>query len=73
MRDVVGVGADMNDAVLRPDDSIEHPNSGQPLHDLTGGNAWVSWVLASAISGSSNYDEPGPIRADNGFDPRRRD
>jgi hypothetical protein len=56
MRDVVGAGAKLNDAVLRPDDSIEHPNSGQPLHDLTGGNAWVSWVLASAISGSPNYD-----------------
>ena len=56
MRDMVGAGADMKDAVLRPDDSIEHPNSGQPLHDLTGGNAWTSWVLASAISGSPNYD-----------------
>lgn len=56
MRDVVGAGADMNDAVVRPDESQEHPNSGQPLHDLTGGNAWVSWVLASAVRNSPNYD-----------------
>jgi hypothetical protein len=56
MRDVVGVAANKNDAVLRPNDSIEHPNSGQPLHDLTGGNLWVSWVLASTIPESPNYD-----------------
>jgi len=57
MRDVVGQGSDSNNAILRPDGSIEHPLSGQPLHDLTGGNAWVSWVLASAIPGSPNYDQ----------------
>jgi hypothetical protein len=56
MRDVVGAGADKRDAVVRPSQSVEHPNSGQPLHDLTGGNAWVSWVLASATPGSANYD-----------------
>jgi hypothetical protein len=56
MRDVVGKGADKRDAILRPEESVEHPQSGQPLHDLTGGNAWVSAVLASAIPGSPNYD-----------------
>jgi hypothetical protein len=56
MRDVVGPGADKRDAVVRPNQSVEHPNSGQPLHDLTGGNAWVSYVLASAVPGSPNYD-----------------
>ena len=56
MRDVVGPGADLNNAVVRPSQSVEHPQSGQPLHDLTGGNAWVSWVLASAIPGSPNED-----------------
>jgi hypothetical protein len=55
MRDVVGQGADKRDAVLRPSESVEHPQSGQPLHDLTGGNAWVSWVLASATPGSPNF------------------
>jgi len=45
-----------NDGVIRPSGSTEHPNSGVPRHDLTGGNAWVSYVLASAISGSPNYD-----------------
>jgi hypothetical protein len=56
MRDVVGVAANKRGIPLRPDESIEHPQSGQPLHDLTGGNAWVSWVLASAVPGSANYD-----------------
>jgi hypothetical protein len=56
MRDGVGPGASQRDAVVRPTDSVEHPNSGQPIHDLTGGNAWVSTVLASAVSGSPNYD-----------------
>jgi hypothetical protein len=56
MRDVVGPGADLKNAVVRPNESVEHPDSGQPLHDLTGGNAWVSWVLASAVPGSPNYD-----------------
>ncbi|MGD8397219.1 MAG: multiheme c-type cytochrome [Anaerolineae bacterium] len=56
MRDVVGAGADKNGVPVRPNESVEHPNSGQPLHDMTGGNAWVSYVLASAVPGSSNYD-----------------
>jgi hypothetical protein len=56
MRDVVGVGCNKKGVPLRPDESVEHPASGQPLHDMTGGNAWVSWVLASAIPGSPNED-----------------
>jgi hypothetical protein len=56
MRDGVGRGADKNDSILRPDGSIEHPNSGQPIHDLTGGNIWVPTILASTVSGSPNYD-----------------
>jgi hypothetical protein len=56
MRDVAGRAARMQMAVTRPSQSIEHPQSGQPLHDLTGGNAWVSFVLASTVPGSANYD-----------------
>jgi hypothetical protein len=56
MRDVVGVGCNKNGAPIRPDQSLDHPQSGEPLHDLTGGNAFVSYVLASAVPGSSNYD-----------------
>ncbi|MBW2733575.1 MAG: hypothetical protein JRH20_14400 [Deltaproteobacteria bacterium] len=56
MRDVSGPGADKNSAVFRPDDSVEHPKSGQPLHDLTGGNIFISHLLASAVSGSANYN-----------------
>jgi cytochrome c553 len=60
MRDVTGKACSQNDGVLRPTNSVEHPKSGLPLHDLTGGNMWVSYVLASAVSGSPNYD---PINA----------
>jgi hypothetical protein len=56
MRDVTGVGANKKGAPVRPNESVEHPNSGQPLHDLTGGNAWVSWVLASAVPGHADHD-----------------
>jgi len=56
MRDVIGTGCNKNGAVLRPNESVEHPLSGQPLHDLTGGNVFVSTVLASATAGSPNYD-----------------
>jgi len=54
--DVRGRGCDKNDAPVRPDGSLEHPASGQPLHDLAGGNAWVGTVLASTVAGAPNYD-----------------
>ena len=47
MRDGVGKAASQRSAVNRPTESVEHPGSGQPIHDLTGGNAWVTAVLAS--------------------------
>jgi len=56
MRDLVGRAANKNGAVLRPTGSVEHPHSGLPLHDLTGGNIWVPFLLASAIPGSPNHD-----------------
>lgn len=57
MRDVGGVGCNKKGAPIRPDESSEHIQSGLPLHDLTGGNAWVAGILASAIPGSPNYDQ----------------
>jgi len=56
MRDVRGVGATDSEPVLRPDKSMEHPNSGMPSHDLVGGNVFVSYVLASTVEGSPEYD-----------------
>jgi len=56
MRDVSGAGADKQGVPVRPAESIEHPQSGQPLHDLTGGNVWVSAILASTVPGSPNFD-----------------
>ena len=56
MRDVEGVACNKKGVPVRELESVEHPKSGQPLHDLTGGNAWVSAVLASTVPGSANYD-----------------
>jgi hypothetical protein len=58
MPDGVGKGANKGTAVLRPTGSSEHPNSGQPKHDLMGGNSWMTWILAS-------LDPNGPV-----YDPR---
>jgi hypothetical protein len=66
MRDVVGVGCNKQGVPVRPTESVEHPNSGQPLHDMTGGNAFVSYVLASAIQGSPNYDATNAALLDQG-------
>jgi hypothetical protein len=49
MRDVAGKAAGMKDAVVRTD---------MPLHDLTGGNAWVTGILASADSNSTMLFDP---------------
>jgi hypothetical protein len=56
MPDRGGPGCDKAGVIDRPTGSLEHPKSGQPLHDLTGGNALVPWILASTVVGSSNYD-----------------
>ncbi|GEM_PF-656503 len=56
MRDVEGYGCDKSGVPFRPTGSKEHPKSGQPLHDLTGGNIWVSYILASTVTGSPNYN-----------------
>jgi len=55
MRDRLGVGCDKRDGILRPTGSIEHPLSGQPVHEMTGGNMWITSILASSITGSANY------------------
>ena len=56
MRDVSGYGCDKNGVPLRPEESIEHPNSGLPLHDMIGGNAWISYILASLDPNGPVYD-----------------
>ena len=58
MRDVRGVACNKKAAPLRPDESTEHPNSGVPMHDMTGGNVWTTHILGS-------LDRAGPI-----YDPR---
>jgi hypothetical protein len=55
LQDEIGKGCD-KDVLERPSASTEHPHSGLPAHNMTGGNAWVSYVLASTDSKSPNYD-----------------
>ncbi len=47
LRDVTGRGANKSDAPLRTD---------LPLHDQTGGNAWMSGILASVATGTAFHD-----------------
>ncbi|MGB5891859.1 MAG: fibronectin type III domain-containing protein [Thermoanaerobaculia bacterium] len=54
--DVPGTAGSRADTPQPGTDLPEHPQSDKPLHDLTGGNAWVPWILASTVSGSPNYD-----------------
>ena len=56
MPDRNGPGCNKAGVPDRPTGSVEHPKSGHPLHDLTGGNALVPWILASTVVGSSNFD-----------------
>lgn len=56
MRDVRGYGCNKAGVPLRPDGSTEHPNSGLPAHDMTGGNAWISYILGTLDSSLSTYD-----------------
>ncbi|HSN78397.1 MAG TPA: hypothetical protein VL334_25285, partial [Anaerolineae bacterium] len=66
MADQPGRGASPNyGALLRTgdpatSDSTEHPYSGQPVHDMTGGNVWAPTLLASTVPSSPNYD---PVNA----------
>jgi hypothetical protein len=56
MRDVRGVACDKTSGIQRPDNSTEHPDSGLPFHDLTGGNLWISRILASLDPNGGVYD-----------------
>lgn len=56
MRDGIGYGCNKSGAPLRPAGSTEHPASGMPIHDLTGGNAWTSYILASLDPAGPVYD-----------------
>lgn len=66
MRDIEGRAANKNGAVFRPSGSTEHPNSGLPLHDLTGGNAWISHILASLDPDGPVYDPVNVALLDQG-------
>ena len=60
MFDSVGRGCDKTKPPIRPIESIAHPNSGMPVHDLTGGNTWISHILGSLDPAGPIYD---PVNA----------
>jgi cytochrome c553 len=54
MRDVVGVGAP--GGTTRPRSTGPHPDTGSPLHNLQGGNLWITQILASIDPDGPVYD-----------------
>lgn len=57
MRDISGKGSREDHTIIRPDESTEHPNSGLPLHDLQGGNAWITYILGSTDNTLPTFDQ----------------
>ncbi len=49
-------GANDPNAPVRPEDSKEHPGTWTPCHAMTGGNVWVSDILASIAPGNATPD-----------------
>jgi hypothetical protein len=66
MSDLVGKACNKAKGVLRPSESTEHPNSGLPWHDLTGGNAWISYILATLDPEGPVYDANNVAILDKG-------
>jgi hypothetical protein len=56
MWDTVGKGCGELAAPLRPNESTEHPNSGAPFHTLQGGNAWMTYILATTDDHFPEFD-----------------
>jgi hypothetical protein len=56
LSDIVGVACNKKGGILRPSGSSEHPNSGLPFHDMTGGNSWISYILGTLDPGVAEYD-----------------
>lgn len=66
MRDIRAAAANKRGALFRPDESTEHPNSGVPLHDMTGGNSWMTYILASLDPYGPVYDPVNLALLDQG-------
>lgn len=53
--DTIGRACTQSDGVVRHTGSAAHPLSGQPAHDMMGGNTWIPYILASTIPNAPNY------------------
>ena len=54
MPEISGYASKFSQPPYRPNESIEHPEDGVPIHDFSGGNPWTLEILAS-------LDPTGPI------------
>ncbi len=59
--DTIGRACTQTDGVVRHTNSTAHPLSGQPAHDMMGGNAWIPYLLASTVIGSPNYSATNAV------------
>ena len=41
------IGTNVPGSPIRPEESLEHPNTWMPCHAMTGGNVWMTSILAS--------------------------
>jgi hypothetical protein len=49
------IGSNVPGSPIRPEASLEHPNTWMPCHAMTGGNVWMTSILASIAP-----DNPSP-------------
>ena len=52
------IGANLPSAPVRPEDSLEHTNTWMPCHAMTGGNVWMTSILASI---APDNPRPDPV------------
>lgn len=50
------IGSNVDGSPVRPEGSTEHPNTWMPCHAMTGGNVWVTSLLASVAPDNPNRD-----------------
>jgi hypothetical protein len=50
-------GSNQPNSPVRPEESLEHPNTWTPCHALTGGNIWMTSILFSIAPDNPNRDQ----------------
>ena len=50
------IGSNEPNSPIRPEESTEHPDTWMPCHAMTGGNVWMTSILASIAPDNPNRD-----------------